>query len=176
MGNTSNIEPFKERKFESLDQHINKYINKYGKYYSDSMGLSDSETWDYILSIDLNGDCFTKLEQINQELLVLILELSLDISFNKRTNISIRNNFVIEDNPILILEYWYECGILNKLENLYEKNNYDLDFSSMHCAQGNNISTIGSSASYLNNNSDFTKLIIPFKNDKFMHLCICSSG
>ncbi len=174
MGNFAQTDSFKERTIQGLDQHLNKFINKYAKYYSELNGsLSDSITWSYILSIDLNSNCFAKIKQMNRVLLVPILDLSIDSLFNKTT--SICQIIKYQNDPIKTLEHWYKTGVLDKLEKIYEKNNFELDFSSMYCAQNQNVSTIGGvNSSYLNN-CDFTKLIIPFKNDKSMYLCVCSS-
>lgn len=181
MGNFLYNEPFKERKIENLDEHMNKFINKYLRNYSERHMLSNSATWNEIYPlIDFNSKVFTRIKQLDPGIHIL------DASFCQDKIIF--GNTLAENDPIKILEYWYEVGVFDKLTKLYEKNNMDLDFSAMHCANDNNITRIGCDGcdgcdscdgcdgcdSYTSSSikHDWTKLIIPFKNDKSMYLCI----
>lgn len=107
--------------------------------------------WDNVFpsKIDLSCPMFTKIKQLDPELLCILL----DISFNQ--NIIINSDY--HDDPIYILKYWYENGLIDFM-----------DFSSMYLANSNAI-RIGSDA---HNYYDYTKLIIPFKEDKCIHLCV----
>jgi len=177
MGNIIQTEPFRERNFQELDEHLNKFINKYAKFYSEQYGLSDSITWKYILSIDLDSDCFARLKQMNQGLYVPILDLIIDLTLSNTTmssNIIFHGEFF--GKPIKLLEYWCEIGMMDELEDMYGTNKFELDFTSLHCPQNQNYISIGYDALNKRGDYDHTKLIVPFKNKKSMYLCIAPAS
>lgn len=170
MGNILNTGSFSERKIPELNVHLNRFINKYLKIYSERNSLSNSIIWDEIfMSIDLNNNMFTKIKHLDPA-----LNSILDASFCNcydtiGPTLTYFNDPICANDPIQILEYWFDHGIFDKLEKLHEKN-MDLDFSAIHCHQ-NSVTKIGSNA-FNSSGSDFTRLIIPFKNDESMYVCL----
>lgn len=169
MGNLMSIVPFTERKIQGLDEyeHLNKFLNKYMKYQSESNQM----TWDQMLqSIDLDSSCFTKLKQMDQVLCGLILDLAINLC--NKTTVGITPIVYHQHDSIKILEYWYETKILYSLEYLYNNNKYpelELDFSSISCSTCKNYLTIGSNVPD-SNTINIAELIIPYKNNKSVTL------
>lgn len=129
MGNAQ--ECFQTRPIENVSEPMSDYINKCLENYQRNLGCDTVSLWDSVyegLKIKLDTDTFKNIKSMDLVLQRGLLMESFGFTFYPLSQLD--QGY---ENSIKLLEHWNACGLFEKIQKLFENDQFNdaLNFESM---------------------------------------------
>lgn len=121
MGNAQ--ESFQKRPIENMSEPMSDYINQCLEIYQQETGCNTISLWDSVyasLINKLNTETFKKIQQFDPILQKGLLTQSFGHELQPMARCETG-----DENSIKLLEYWDNCGLFEKIHNLFDDKNFN---------------------------------------------------